>query len=169
MNGPTPLMGRLPSPAPSRTHNLNSQPVVAEVAESVCLPLEHLHLGVESFGDPVVPGKAPHHRDFKRPGGKGLDELGQTGFFQLMQSLEEAIDQRDAFFARAVLLQQQIAKPLFETVDFAQDRELVEVGLEFELLVGLEIVAVVTHQREAGRGAWRRWDRSRANRPGRDG
>ena len=36
----------------------------------------------------------------------------------------------------------------FETVDFAQDRELVEAGLEFELLVGLEIVAVATHQRE---------------------
>ena len=124
---------------------------------------------MESFGDPVVPGEAPHHRDFNRPGGKGLaelDELSQTGLSQLMQSLEEAVDQWDAFFSRVVLLQQQIAEPLFETIDFAQDRELVEVGLEFELLVGLEIVAVATHQREqaAVLGAG-----SRAHRPGSDG
>jgi hypothetical protein len=41
-----------------------------------------------------------------------------------------------------MLLQQEVTEFLFETVDFAEYRELVEIGLQLGLLVGLEIVTM---------------------------
>jgi hypothetical protein len=52
----------------------------------------------------------------------------------------------DTVFARAVLLQQQIAEALFEAVGFAKHRELLEVFLQLGSLPGFEVVAMAAHQ-----------------------
>jgi hypothetical protein len=85
---------------------------------------------VEAFGDAVVAGKAPHHGDLHGPGIESfyeLHQLRQAGLAQLVNGLEKACDQIMALLAAAVLFQQQVAEPLFETIDLAQCRELVEV------------------------------------------
>jgi hypothetical protein len=53
-----------------------------EVPKAIGLPVDELHLVVDSFGDAVVAGEAPHGNDFFRPGGERLaelDELGKAG------------------------------------------------------------------------------------------
>jgi hypothetical protein len=46
-----------------------------EVLKAISLPVDEIHLVVESFGDAVVAGEAPHGNDFFRPGGERLAEL----------------------------------------------------------------------------------------------
>ena len=63
------LRGQTPIPRPSlSTKHLHSLPVVFEVAESVRLPADVLHLVVEAFGDAVGPSEAPHARAGHRNG-----------------------------------------------------------------------------------------------------
>jgi len=51
--------------------------------------------------------------------------------------------------AGAMLFQQQVAEPLFEAVDDIQRRPLGQVGQEAKLRLGLEVVAVASHQRQS--------------------
>jgi hypothetical protein len=48
-----------------------------EVAKAVDLALKDFHLGMETFGDAVVAGEAPHGGDFVRSGGQSLTEGDQ--------------------------------------------------------------------------------------------
>ena len=89
-------MGADPSRLISRTHNLNPQAIVVEIAKAVGLALKDLHFGVEALGDAVVAGEAPHRGDLGRQEVKGLAELHQlrqAGLAQLVNGLEEARDQ----------------------------------------------------------------------------
>ena len=54
------------------TQHLHSLAVVFEIAETVRLPGDGLHLVVETFGDPIAPGEAPHACDFFSPGVEGV-------------------------------------------------------------------------------------------------
>lgn len=80
--------------------------VIFKVAESVSLSLQHLQLGVETFGDPVMPREAPHRGDLHGPASEGMAELHQlcqAAIFQLMQRFQKPIDQFGALFPRAML------------------------------------------------------------------
>jgi hypothetical protein len=104
-----------------------------------------LDFGVEARGDPVVPGKSPHGGNFGCPTVEGLAELHQLrrdGLTQLVDRFEKTRGQRTALFTGAMLFQEQITEPLFETVDLAHGREAVEVGLQLFGLARLEVVAV---------------------------
>jgi hypothetical protein len=118
---------------------------VVKVPKAVCLPLQDLDFGVEAHGDPVVPGKSPHGGNFGCPTVEGLAELHQLrqdGLAQLVDRFEKTRGQRTALFTGAMLFQEQMTEPLFETVDLAHGREAVEVGLQLFGLAWLEVVAV---------------------------
>ena len=105
---------------------------------------------MKSFGDAVGPSEAPHAGDLLRPGVEGVaecDELRQSGLAQLDDGAQETRDQLLALLARFVFLQQQIAEPLFETVDVvaapaARPGRLQQPGF----LLGFEVVAMAAHQ-----------------------
>ena len=80
-----------------RTHYLNSKSVVVEVSETVGLALQNLHFGMESFGDSVVAGEAPHAGDFLPPGVKSMAELSakvnrKDDVFTGSRSLTQRVD-----------------------------------------------------------------------------
>lgn len=87
---------------------------------------------MESFGDSVIAGEAPHGNDFFRPGGERLTELDegcQAGLAQLKDGTQKARDELFTLFAGAMLFQQQIAEPLFEAVDGFKYRMLRQISL----------------------------------------
>jgi hypothetical protein len=47
-----------------------------------------------------------------------------------------------------MFLEQQITEALLESIDFAQDGELIKIGLQLDGLFRLEIVTMAAHQRE---------------------
>ncbi|MEO8052097.1 MAG: hypothetical protein ABI833_16915 [Acidobacteriota bacterium] len=59
-------------------------------------------LFMETLGDAVVTGEAPHGDDLLRPGRKSLaklDQLSQAGLAQLIDGTKQSGDQRLALFA----------------------------------------------------------------------
>jgi len=106
---------------------------------------------MEALGDAVVAGEAPHGDDLAGPSGKSvtqLHELRQAGLAQLVDGAQEARDQDLALPASAMLLQKQVAEPLFEAVNEFQRGIFFQIGGEPELLIGAQIVAVAAHQRQ---------------------
>ena len=84
------------------------------------MPLKHLHLGVESFGDGVVACVAPHAGDLLGPTLERIAERlerGESAVAELIDAPQQARSQVAALTLRPVLVQQQVAEPLFETVD----------------------------------------------------
>ena len=147
-------------------------PVVFKIAEAIRLSGDGFHLVVKAFGDTVGASEAPHARNLLGPGVEGVGEcekLGETGLAEISDGLEESRNQLLALPAGFVFLQQQVAEPLFETVDDVQRRSLGEVGEKAELLFRLEVVAMATPSTTSVRGAWSRSDRYRASRPGSGG
>jgi hypothetical protein len=95
------------------------------------LALEDFHFGVEAFGDPIVAGEAPHGSDFVPPGMQGITELNQLSKGRLFQFCDHAQQTGRQFRAPSLVLmffQQQIAKPLFESVNQFQKRMLFEIS-----------------------------------------
>jgi hypothetical protein len=62
--------------------------------------------------------------------------------------VEETSDEGNALLASAVFLQQEMAEVLLEAIDHLKGRKGVEVGLEFGLLLWLEMATMSAHQRE---------------------
>ena len=94
-----------------RTHYLNPQSVIVEVSEAVSLALENFHFGVESFGDSVVSGEAPHAGDFVAPGKECLsqgDEWGETATTERSHIGEEPLSQLLTAFVVPAFFQEQI-------------------------------------------------------------
>ena len=67
-------MGASLPPTDLRTHYLNSESVVVEVAEAISLSLQDVHFGVETFGDAVVACEPPHRANLLRPGSERFSE-----------------------------------------------------------------------------------------------
>ena len=67
------------------------------------------------------------------------------------RATEEAREQLLALLARLVFLGQQIAEPLFKTVNEFQGRVVGQVSQQPSLLLGSEIVAMAAHQRDQTR------------------
>ena len=91
-----------------------------KVAKGVGLSIDEFHFVVETFGDAVIAGEAPHGHDLLGPGRERLAELnqwGQTCLSQLVNRAQETRRQLLTLPAVAMFLQQQIAEPLFEAVD----------------------------------------------------
>jgi len=65
-----------------------------------------------------------------------------------MHGAQETGDQDVALPAGAMLLREQIAEPLLEPVDEVQGWVFFQIGGEFELPVGAQVVAVPAHQRQ---------------------
>ena len=88
-----------------------------EVSEAEGLALEDLHFGVETFGDGVVSGEAPHAGDFFSPGMKSVAELNES--FEAAGTQQGDISEKTsgelaAFFLVVMFFQQQVCEPLFE-------------------------------------------------------
>ena len=144
------LRGQARSQDQLSTEHLHWLPVVFEVAEPVRLPADGLHFVVKAFGNSVGTSEAPHARNLFRLGMQRVaedDELRQSGQAQLVNRPEESRDQLFTLAAGLVLLQQQVAEPLFEAVDDVQRRPLRQIREQPNPLVGLEIVAMTSHQR----------------------
>ena len=77
-----------------------------------------------------------------------FDNIHYAGFPPLgaFHGAEETGDQFLAFPAGFVLLQQEVAEVLFEAVNHIERRKGVQVGLQFELLLRLEIAMMAAHQ-----------------------
>lgn len=84
------------------------------------------------------------------PGGEGLAELHQLSQPDLLQFIDgqQSWKQDLALLASAMLLQEQIAEPLFEPVDHLQRRILGQIGAQPFQLLGPEIVPMAAHQGE---------------------
>ena len=122
-----------------------------EIAEAEGLATDQFHFGVKAFGDPVIAGEAPHRGDLVLPTGEGFaerDQLRQSGLPQLVDGVQQAGRQEFALVAGAVLFEQQVAEPLFESIDRRQDGPACEVIGEAVLLVGREVVAMAAHEAE---------------------
>ena len=74
--------------------------------------------------------------------------MSQDGQAQFLDGLEELPDQRDALLSGAMFVEKQFRQPLFEAVDLTQDRELIEVRLQFQSLFGFEVLLMASHQRQ---------------------
>ncbi len=67
----------------------DAQAVIFEVAEAIRTPLNEFHLAVESLGDPVVAGEAPHAGDRFDPVIEGGAERQRVGFERRASSREQ--------------------------------------------------------------------------------
>jgi hypothetical protein len=135
------------------TEHLNPQTVVLEIAEPVGLSVDGFHFVVETFGDAVGSGEAPHAYDLFSPGVKRVaerNEAGQTRLAEFGHGTREARHQVFALAAGLVLLQQQVAEALFEAIDDVQGETFGEMGRQADLLLGFEVVTVTVaaHQGE---------------------
>lgn|GEM_PF-4611942 len=95
------------------------------------MAVQELHLFVKAFGDAVVASEAPHGGDLGGPGVQGvfkLDQLGQTGLAQPVDSSEQARHPGLALLAAAMFLQQQVAEALLKAVDQLQGGVLSQIG-----------------------------------------
>ena len=75
---------------------------------------------MESLGDSVVAGEAPHGRDLGRPGRQGLpqrDQLDQASLFEFHDGPEQSRNQGLTLLPRPAFLEQQVTEPLREAVD----------------------------------------------------
>jgi hypothetical protein len=109
---------------------LNPQPVVLKVSETICLPLQDFHFGVEAFGDSVVAGEAPHGRDFLARSVQSIAECHQwvePATTERSHIPEEAA--REFATARLIpaLLRQQVRQALLEAVNGFQRRPVAEI------------------------------------------
>src|SRR5579883_2307222 len=101
------------------TQHLHTLTVVFEVAEAERLSAYGLHFVVESFGDPIGFGEAPHAGDLFSPGVERVaqsDHLRQSRVPQLGYGTEKSWNEFLALLSSLVLLQKQVAEALFEAV-----------------------------------------------------
>jgi hypothetical protein len=107
-------MGAGLPPTDLRTHYLNPQSVVVEVAKAVGLSLQNLHLGVEAFGDSVIPREPPHRGDLLSPGVQRVAELNHLGQLLLSQQGDHPQQLRSQFPA-LVVIEPFVQKPVIDT------------------------------------------------------
>ena len=74
---------------------------------------------MEAFCDAVVASKAPHRGDLLRPGSECFSQSNQLRYLRLAELIDGAKEPRGellALLTRAMLLQKQVAQPLFEAI-----------------------------------------------------
>ena len=77
-----------------------------------------------------------------------MDERSEAGLAQLVECTQETGHQPFALFAGFVFLQQEIAEPLFEPVDYLDGGMVGQVRIQFFALLRPEIMAMPPHQRK---------------------
>ena len=65
---------------------------------------------------------------------------------QLVDGAQQVRNQAGALFAGSVLLEQQVAQVLFQTVGEHQSRVLSQVLVQAVTLIGFEVVTIAAHQ-----------------------
>jgi hypothetical protein len=106
---------------------------------------------VESFGDAVVAGEAPHTGDFRFPGMKGFAERGERGEgagTQLPDEMQKQGRQLPAFVLIEAFVQQQGAEALFEPVDRLDGGVPFQILVQARFLFRRQVGFMTPHQRE---------------------